>query len=174
MWAFLSTLAGGLIALLASVSTTYYVQQQAVKAERRARATRAADDILSAVSALRDLPEEPRIGPPGSPETRRYTEWYDQKIALAYRIQTQVLLIPTPDLRERLTFVAQAVLREHDLETFQGLRERGSRFALCREALNCLGAYYRGEPLPPELPIVPRARAAIEEGNALPERQPGK
>jgi hypothetical protein len=39
MWVFLSTLAGGLVALLGSVSTTYYVQRQALKAERRARAT---------------------------------------------------------------------------------------------------------------------------------------
>ena len=33
MWTFLAALAGGLIALLASVSTTYYVQRQAIKAE---------------------------------------------------------------------------------------------------------------------------------------------
>jgi hypothetical protein len=83
MWTFLSTLAGGLIALLASVSTTYYIQRQVLKAERRARATRAADDILAAISELRDLPREPKAGSPGP------DEWSDKKVSLVNRIQTQ-------------------------------------------------------------------------------------
>jgi hypothetical protein len=169
MWVFLSTLAGGLVALLGSVSTTYYVQRQALKAERRARATRAADDILAAVSALRDLSREPEMGPPGSPETLRYIEWSDKKESLVYRIQTQVLLLPMPDLRERLTFVALAMLHPSDLANFEGFTEMGSRYVLCAEATDCLGAYYRGEPLPPELSTTVRARAAIKEAMGLEE-----
>lgn len=167
MWTFLAALAGGLVALLGSVVTTYYVQRQALQAERRARATRAADDILAAVTAIRELPGEPEMGPPGSAETAQWTEWYDTKASLVHRIQAQVLLIPIPDLRERLTFAAAAMLRDNDLLTFESLSEQRSRYALCREALNCLGAYYRGEPLPPELPVVPQARAAIKEADEL-------
>jgi hypothetical protein len=37
-----------LIALLGSVGTTFFVWQQAVKAERRARATQATNEILAA------------------------------------------------------------------------------------------------------------------------------
>ena len=59
MWTFLAALAGGLVALLGSVGTTYYVQRQAIKTERRARTTRAADEILAAATALRVLPREP-------------------------------------------------------------------------------------------------------------------
>jgi hypothetical protein len=87
MWTFLSALAGGLIALLGSVVTTYYVQRQAARAERRARATRAADEIREAVTALHDLPREPEMGGPGSPKTMRYLEWYDKKRSLVYQIQ---------------------------------------------------------------------------------------
>jgi hypothetical protein len=170
MWTFLAALAGGLVALLGSATTTYYVQRQALQAERRARATRAADEILAAVTALRDLPGEPEMGPQGSSETARWTEWLDQKTSLAYRIQTQVLLIPVPDLRQRLTFVVQAIIRDHDLMEWKGLSEQGSRFALCAEALNCLGAYYRGEPMPPELPVIPQARAAIKANELRNER----
>jgi hypothetical protein len=167
MWTFLAALAGGLVAVLGSVVTSYYIQQQALKAERRARATRAADDILAAVTALRELPGEPEMGPPGSAETARWTDWYDTKALLVHRIQAQVLLIPVSNLRERLTFAAAAMLRDNDLLTFEGMSEQASRYALCKEALNCLGAYYRGEPLAPELPIISQARAAIKEADEL-------
>lgn len=72
-----------------------------------------------------------------------------------------------PDLRERLTFIARAMFRDDDLLHFESLTERNSRYLLCREALDCLGAYYRGEPLPPAGSIISRARYAIEQGNEV-------
>ena len=96
MWAFLSTIAGGLVALLGSISTTFYVQRQALKTERRARASRAADEILAALGALRNLSAEPEMGPPDSPETLRWQEWGDKRESLVYRIETQALLISIP------------------------------------------------------------------------------
>jgi hypothetical protein len=163
MWTFLSALAGGLIALLGSVGTTYYVQRQAVKVERRSRATRAADEIRAAVTALHDLPREPEMGGPGSPETMLYRDWSDKKESLVYQIRAQIILIPAKDMRERLSFVAQAMLHPDDLERYEGFSEQGARYVLCAEALDCLGAYYQGEPLPPERATTTRARAAIEE-----------
>lgn len=59
MWTFLAALAGGLVALLGSATTTYYIQRQALQAERRARATRAADEILAAVTAASRLRSRP-------------------------------------------------------------------------------------------------------------------
>jgi hypothetical protein len=163
MWVFLSTLAGGLVALLGSVGTTFYVQRQALETERRARATRAADEILAAVGALRSLPREPKMGPLGSPETLKSLEWDDEKDSLLDRIEAQALLIPEKDLRERLAFISMALRHPSDLAGFAGFRETQARYYLCKEALDCLGAYYRGEPLPPERQTTKQARAAIEE-----------
>ena len=59
MWTFLAALAGGLVAILGSVGTTYYVQRQAIQTERRARATRAADEILAAVELQDTEPVRP-------------------------------------------------------------------------------------------------------------------
>jgi hypothetical protein len=163
MWTFLSALAGGLIALLGSVGTTYYVQQQAVKVERRARATRAADEIRAAVTALHGLPREPEMGAPGSPDMMRYQEWRDKKESLVYQIQAQAILIPAKDLRERLTFVARAMLQTYALERYESLSELQARYVLCAEALDCLGAYYQHEALPPERATTTGARSAIAE-----------
>jgi hypothetical protein len=72
-----------------------------------------------------------------------------------------------PDLRERLAFIADALLDPEDMRDFEGFSEMRSRYVLCREALDCLGAYYRGEPLPPERPTTTQARAAIRQGHEL-------
>ena len=73
MWTFLAALAGGLVALLGSAGTTYYVQRQALNAERRARAAQAAEEILAAVTELRDVRPEPE------PETNQWQAWYEEK-----------------------------------------------------------------------------------------------
>jgi hypothetical protein len=159
MWTFLATLAGGLVALLGSVVTTYYVQRQAIEAERRARATRAADEIMTAVTALRDLPGEPE-----SAEPTRWTEWSNKKDSLIDQVEAQALILPSRDLRERLAFIVLALRDPEDLRDFAGWSEGGSRQILCKEAINYLGVFYRGEPLPPERPVILRARNAIEEG----------
>jgi hypothetical protein len=65
------------------------------------------------------------MGPPGSVETNRYDEWSEKKKSLVLRIQSQVLLIPVPDLRERLTFAAEAMLHPADLMNFEGFTEGG-------------------------------------------------
>lgn len=93
MWTFLAALAGGLIALLGSGGTTYYMQRQAIKAERRARVTQAADEILAAVTALRELPRELEKGSPSSLEAERWTEWHDKKESLINRIMVQGILM---------------------------------------------------------------------------------
>jgi hypothetical protein len=129
MWTFLAALAGGLVAILGSVGTTYYVQRQAIQAERRARATRAADEILAAVTALRDLPKRPEEGALASVKDGRRAEWSDKKESLASRIQAQALLLLMPGLRERLTFVALANLNPVDLESFEGFTEIGARWS---------------------------------------------
>ena len=128
-----------------------------------ARATRAADEILATVGALRSLPREPKTGPPGSPETLKSLEWDDKKDSLLDRIEAQALLIPEKDLRERLAFIAMALRHPSDLAGFAGFRETQARYYLCMEALDCLGAYYRGEPLPAERQTTTQARAAIED-----------
>jgi hypothetical protein len=161
MWTFLAALAGGLVAILGSVGTTYYVQRQAIQTERRARATRAADEILAAVTALRDLPKRPDEGALASVKDGRRAEWSAKKESLASRIQAQALLLLMPGLRERLTFVALANLDPVDLESFEGFTEIGARYTLCGDALDCLGAYYRGDPLPPERSTVRRIREAV-------------
>jgi hypothetical protein len=43
------------------------------------------------------------------------------------------------------------------------LSELEARYVLCAEALDCLGAYYQGEPLPPERATTTGARSAIAE-----------
>jgi len=159
MWTFLAALAGGLVALLGSVVTTYYVQRQAVRAERRARATRAADEILATVTALRELPGEP--ADPVDADRRR--EWSDKKESLIYRIMAQAVLIPMPGFQERLKSVTEAMLYSSELEAFVNFSEMGSRDVLCAEIIDCLGAYYQGKPLPPERKTTTRAREAIEQ-----------
>jgi hypothetical protein len=42
------------------------------------------------------------------------------------------------------------MLHPVDLERYEGFSEQGARYALCAEALDCLGAYYQDESLPPE------------------------
>jgi hypothetical protein len=163
MWTFLAALAGGLVALLGSVGTTYYVQQQAIKAERRARATRAADEILAAATALRVLPREPVWESSDPAEADRHREWSDKMESLIYRIMAQAVLIPMPDFRERLKVAARAMLYSHDLQTFESFSEMGSRDVLCAEIVDCLGAFFQGRPLPPERKTTARARAAIEQ-----------
>jgi hypothetical protein len=86
-----------------------------------------------------------------------------KKESLVYQIQAQAILIPTKDLRERLTFVARAMLQTYALERYEGLSELGARYVLCAEALDCLGAYYQGEPLSPERATTTGARSAIAE-----------
>jgi hypothetical protein len=109
MWTFLAALAGGLVALLGSVGTTYYVQRQAIKAERRARANRAADEILATVTALRELPREP-MEPSNPADVERHRAWSDKKESLIYRILAQIVLIPMPEFQERLKSAAEAML----------------------------------------------------------------
>jgi hypothetical protein len=162
MWTFLAALAGGLIALLASVSTTYYVQRQAIKAERRTRATRAADEILAAVTALCELPREPTESSDPADANRRQA-WSGKKESLIYRIMAQTLLIPMPDFQERVKFAAEAMLYSSELQTFESFSEMRSRDVLCAEILDCLGAYYQGKPLPSERKTTTRVRAVIEQ-----------
>jgi hypothetical protein len=144
------------------VVTTYYVQRQAIKAERRARAIRAADEILAAVTALRELPREPTESSDPM-DTDRRREWSDKKESLIYRIMAQAVLISMPNFQERLKSTAEAMLYSSELETFESFSELGSRDVLCAEILDCLGAYYQGKPLPPERKTTTRARAAIEQ-----------
>jgi hypothetical protein len=59
------------------------------------------------------------------------------------------------------------MLHPGDLMSFEGFTELGGRHVLCDEALDCLGSYYRGEPLPPERSTTKRARAAIAEAYDL-------
>jgi hypothetical protein len=162
MWTFLAALAGGLIALLASVSTTYYVQRQAIKAERRARAIRAADEILAAVTALSELPREPTESSDPADADRRQA-WRDKKESLIYRIMAQNVLIPMPDFQERVKVAAEAMLYSSELQTFESFSEMRSRDVLCAEILDCLGAYYQGKPLPSERKTTTRVRAVIEQ-----------
>jgi hypothetical protein len=157
MWTFLAALAGGLVALLGSVGTTYYVQRQAIKAERRARATQAADEILAAVTALRELQNEP-----GATDTRQ-PSWREKRESLIYRILAQVVLIPIPGFQERVKFAAEAMLYSSDFETFGSFSEVGTRDILCAEIIDCLGAYYQGRPMPPERKATTRVRAVVEQ-----------
>jgi hypothetical protein len=94
------------------------------------------------VTELRDLRDEP------DPDSTHWRPWADEKKKLLNCILTQTLLIPMPDLRIRLRFATETLSRSGDLENLSGFSERGSMQVLCAEALDCLGAYFRGEPLP--------------------------
>jgi hypothetical protein len=166
MWTFLAALAGGLVALLGSVGTTYYVQRQAIRAERRARATKAADEILTAATALRGLPGRPRSQKPGpldAEEIARESEWDEKKESLIYRILAQTVLIPRVDFQERVKLAAEAMLYSSELKVVGSFSEIGARDVLCAEILDCLGAYYQDKPLPPERKTTTRVRVAIEQ-----------
>ena len=162
MWTFLAALAGGLVALLGSVVTTYYVQRQAVKAERRARATRAADEILAAVTALRELSREPAESSDPTDIDRRQA-WSDKKESLIYRIMAQAVLIPRSGFQERLKFAAEPTLYASLTGGLGGITETEYREVFCTEVLDCLGAFYRGNPLPPVGKATTQARAVIEQ-----------
>lgn len=165
MWTFLAALAGGLIALLGSAGTTWYIQRQAITAERRTRATRAADEILTAVTQLRELPGEPPKDPlsPGDHYAAQWRTWANKREALIYRIQSQLVLMPKPDFQERIKSAAEAMLLYVDLGNYANYSETGSRDVLCTEIIDCLGAFYQGKPLPPERKITTRMRTLIDQ-----------
>ena len=163
MWTFLAALAGGLIALLGSTGTTYYVQRQALRTERRARATKAADEILAAVTALRDLPREPAAGATDQEGIDLRHEWSDKKESLTYRIMAQAVLIPTSGFQERMKYAAEPMLYASLTGGLGSVSEIEYREIFCAETLDCLGAFYHGKPLPPERKATTRARIVMDQ-----------
>lgn len=174
MFQLLSTLLGGFLALLGGMATTLYLQFRAPATERRARSRQAADELLSILIELRRMGFDPAISAESGLARREPAsrEWEDLRTSLLLRMESQTLLISSPEVRKRLTFIADALHSSDALKAFEGVAEKWSRTELCTDGMNCLGAYLRDERnLPPESYMAGRARSAMNTAAEIIEEE---
>lgn len=152
-----STLLGGFLAIVGGIATTIYVQLVAPAAERRTQSRQAANELLSILAEIRRVNDE---------------EWENRKDHLLFRLYAQALLISSPEIREELIFISNALDSHGALQAFGNISERWARAELPVAGLNVLGAYLRGEhQLPPETNLTSRARSALKEARATIEEE---
>lgn len=152
-----STLLGGFLTILGGIATTIYVQFFTPSAERRAQSRQAANELLSILAEVRRTNHE---------------EWTDKKDSLLFRLYAQALLISSPEVREKLIFISNALDSHGALQAFENIPERWARAELPADGLNILGAYLRGErQLPQESNLMNRARSALEEAREILEEE---
>jgi hypothetical protein len=89
--------------------------------------------------------DEPEIeGPPAT----KHNEWTSRRNALLLIVQTAPLDLRDQKLRARLAETHRLLGLYHNARTMAGLSERSVRWIGCDHALECLGAFRRGESLP--------------------------
>lgn len=156
IWA---TLAGGAIALAGSIGSTIFVQSRVPVTEQRNRAQRAADQLIGELMKLQLLPAEPV---PAYGE--RSKAWRAQRSKMLTQISAQSLLLTSAELRERVTFIVNALVETDVMTHFSKVGERWARSELCRDATECIGSFLRGEKkLPQPIGIVDVAKKALAD-----------
>ena len=155
-------------------------RRDALEAERRAREMAATSHIQDAVASLLGLEPGPdevfdreasrryRRGQstddlPPAPDSIRVDQWHRRRDDLLLTLETARLDLSNESLRARLERAQRALRYPSGPWDIERQPESMTRRIVCRHALECVGAFRRGDPLPSEPKEFAGTIASVDE-----------
>jgi hypothetical protein len=148
---------GGAITTMGTIATQRLQIKTTLAAEERAREISASTTVLSALSQLFQLPDEPNMSG---------DEWHRRRQDLLLLLDTASQDLRSKDLRSRLAEARDMMERHTAAAALTVQAEARTRSIACAHAVACLGAFRRGEPLPDRPATYTQTIDAIHEWTA--------